>query len=311
MLSEGSIFRIAIVYSAKPRKGFYFIEPDESYPKKNLQAWTQGQTIESKYWFPCLDHPLVKFESEISVIVPLKFIAISNGKLLMSKVQRAEGISKKRNEEEKKKVFTWTEPNPHPAYLTSVVIGKFVERRETYNQDIELLCYVPEGKKNNAERSFEHTADMIRFFEEYFTKYPYSKYSQVTVEDFMYGGMENSSCTTLTIDTLHDKKAHPDYTSDHLVSHELAHQWFGDLVTCRDWQHIWLNEGFATYCEALYWEASRGIDEFQYYMTQTADDYFDEANVRYKRPIVTKIYKQQMICLTDIHMKRLGVLYIC
>ena len=147
MLSEGSIFRIAIVYSAKPRKGFYFIEPDKYYPKKNLQAWTQGQTIESKYWFPCLDHPLVKFESEISVIVPLKFIAISNGKLLMSKVQRVEGISKKRKEEEKKKVFTWTEPNPHPAYLTSVVIGKFVERREMYNHCIELLCYVPEGKK--------------------------------------------------------------------------------------------------------------------------------------------------------------------
>src|SRR6476646_10652158 len=85
ILSEGSIFRIAIVYSAKPRKGFYFIEPDKYYPKKNLQAWTQGQTIESKYWFPCLDHPLVKFESEISVIVPLGFIDISNGKLLMSK----------------------------------------------------------------------------------------------------------------------------------------------------------------------------------------------------------------------------------
>ncbi len=294
MLSEGSVFRIAITYSAKPRRGFYFIEPDEYYPKKNLQAWTQGQTIESKYWFPCLDHPLVKFESEISVIVPLKFTAISNGKLLIAKVQRrirGESNTKKRKEE-KKKVFTWIEPNPHPAYLTSVVIGKFVERRETYNHDIELLYYVPESKKNDAERSFEHTAHMIKFFEEYFdTKYPYSKYSQVTVEDFMYGGMENSSCTTLTVDTLHDKKAHLDYTSDHLVSHELAHQWFGDLVTCRDWQHIWLNEGFATYCEALYWEDSKGLDEFQYYMIQTADDYFDEANSRYKRPIVTKIYK--------------------
>jgi aminopeptidase N len=149
MLSEGSVFRIAIVYSAKPRRGFYFIEPDEYYPKKNLQAWTQGQTIESKYWFPCLDHPLVKFESEISVIVPLKFIAISNGKLLLTKVQRrirGESNNKKRKEE-KKKVFIWTEPNPHPAYLTSVVIGKFVERRKTYNHDIEVLYYVPESKK--------------------------------------------------------------------------------------------------------------------------------------------------------------------
>src|SRR5205823_10332863 len=88
VLSEGIVFRIVIVYSAKPRKGFYFIEPDEHYPKKNLQAWTQGQAIDSKYWFPCLDHPLVKFESEISVIVPRKFIAISNGKLQVAKVHR-------------------------------------------------------------------------------------------------------------------------------------------------------------------------------------------------------------------------------
>jgi aminopeptidase N len=113
----------------------------------------------------------------------------------------------------------------------------------------------------------------------------------VAVQDFIYGGMENSSCTTLTLDTLHDKKAHVDFTSEYLVSHELAHQWFGDLVTCRDWQHIWLNEGFATYCEALYWEASRGVDEFQYYVMQTADDYFEEAGTRYARPIVTKVYK--------------------
>ena len=147
-------------------------------------------------------------------------------------------------------------------------------------------------KSKTAPRSFEHTPEIIRFFEEYLgTNYPYDKYSQVTVQDFVYGGMENSSCTTLTLDTLHDEKAHLDFTSDYLISHELAHQWFGDLVTCSDWQHIWLNEGFATYCEALYWEASRGKDEFQYYMMQTADDYFEEARTRYTRPIVTKVYK--------------------
>src|ERR687888_33899 len=295
LITEGVTFHINILYSAKPRKGFYFIEPDEYYPKKNLQAWTQGETVESKSWFPCIDHPMVKFESEISVAVPMNFIAISNGILQGVKVQRQiqSEVNDKNNKDIKKRVFTWIESNPHSAYLTSIVIGRFAEIRSTYYKEIKLAYYVPEDKKNDAARSFEHTADMIKFFEQYFdTKYPYSKYSQVTVEDFMYGGMENASCTTLTIDTLHDKKAHLDFTSDHLVSHELAHQWFGDLVTCRDWQHIWLNEGFATYCEALYWEASRGTDEFQYYIMQTADDYFDEANSRYKRPIVTKIYKQ-------------------
>jgi aminopeptidase N len=295
LITEGTAFHINIIYTAKPRKGFYFVEPDEHYPKKNLQAWTQGETIESKYWFPCINHPMVKFESEVSVAVPMNFIAISNGILQAIKVQkqRSKEVDGNSNKTNKKKVFTWVESNPHPAYLTSVVIGKFAEMRMMYNKDIKLLYYVPQDRKNDAARSFEHTADMIKFFEQYFgIKYPYSKYSQVTVEDFMYGGMENSSCTTLTVDALHDKKAHLDFTSDHLVSHELAHQWFGDLVTCRDWQHIWLNEGFATYCEALYWESSMGIDEFQYYIMQTADDYFDEASNRYKRPIATKTYKQ-------------------
>src|ERR671933_96882 len=294
LITEGTIFHINIIYSAKPRKGFYFVEPDEYYPNKNLQAWTQGETVESKYWFPCIDHPMVKFESEISVVVPMNFIAISNGILQGVKIQRQiqREANSRNNKYIKERIFTWIESIPHSAYLTSIVIGRFAEIRRTYNKEIKLLYYIPENKKNDAARSFEHTADMIEFFEQYFdTKYPYSKYSQVTVEDFMYGGMENASCTTLTIDTLHDKKAHLDFTSDHLVSHELAHQWFGDLVTCRDWQHIWLNEGFATYCEALYWEASRGTDEFQYYMMQTADDYFEEAGSRYVRPIVTKGYK--------------------
>ncbi len=274
-LKEGGSIELAIAYSAGPRKGFYFIAPDKHYQNKQPEAWTQGETTEAKYWFPCIDHPQVKFSSEISVTVPAGFTTISNGKLL------------KVEQRGKKQVYHWSESNPHPAYLTSVVIGKYAEIKEG-----NLYYYVPQERKQDAERSFDHTAEMIKFFENYLgTKYPYEKYSQVAVQDFVYGGMENSSCTTLTLDTLHDKKAHLDFTSDYLVSHELAHQWFGDLVTCRDWQHIWLNEGFATYCEALYWEASRGSDEFQYYVMQTADDYLEEAGSRYTRPIVTKVYK--------------------
>jgi aminopeptidase N len=274
-LKEGGKAEIAIAYSAKPRKGFYFIAPDKHYPGKQVEAWTQGETTEAKCWFPCIDHPQVKFSSDISVTVPAGTTAISNGKL--AKVEQ----------KGKKQVYHWSESNPHPAYLTSVVIGKYAESKEG-----NLYYYVPHDRKQDAARSFERTPEMVKFFEDYLgTKYPYEKYSQVAVQDFVYGGMENSSCTTLTLDTLHDKKAHVDFTSDYLVSHELAHQWFGDLVTCRDWQHIWLNEGFATYCESLYWEASRGADEFHYYVMQTADDYFEEAGARYMRSIVTKVYK--------------------
>ena len=276
-LKEEESIELVISYSGKPRKGFYFIGPDKHYPDKQVEAWTQGETTESKYWFPCIDHPQVKFSSEISVIVPAGFIAISNGKLL------------KVEQKNKKQVYHWsTELNRQPSYLVSIVIGRYLEIKEGNN----LYYYVPYDRKQDSGRSFEHTLEMVKFFEDCLgIKYPFEKYSQVTVQDFVYGGMENSSCTTLTLDTLHDRKAHVDFTSDHLVSHELAHQWFGDLVTCRDWQHIWLNEGFATYCEALYWEASRGNDEFQYYMMQTADDYFEEAGSRYVRPIVTKVYK--------------------
>src|SRR5215218_9771274 len=238
-LKERSKIELYISYTAKPRKGFYFVGPDKYYPEKHQEAWTQSETTEARYWFPCIDHPRVKFSSEISVIVPIGFTAISNGVLLEVENQN------------KKQIYHWSETNPHPSYLTSVVVGKYVEMKGGKN----LYYYVPPEKRQDAPRSFEHTPEIIRFYEEYLgTNYPYDKYSQVTVQDFVYGGMENTSCTTLTLDTLHDEKAHLDFTSDYLISHELAHQWFGDLVTCSDWQHIWLNEGFATYCEALYWE---------------------------------------------------------
>lgn len=292
VLKEGGSIELELEYTAKPRRGFYFVGPDKYYRDKDLQAWTQGEAVESKYWFPCQDHPQVKFTCDILVTVPSEFTVISNGVLLEASIAR----SAKARGDRKKMVYHWSQSNPQPAYLTSVVIGKFAETSESYatasKDGLPLKYYVPENRKADAPRTFEHTRDMLKFFEVYLgTKYPYAKYSQAAVEDFIFGGMENASCTTLTADTLHDKKAHLDFTSDHLVSHELAHQWFGDLVTCRDWQHVWINEGFATYCEALYWEHSKGPEEFSYYMMQIAEDYFEEASSRYLRPIVTKVYK--------------------
>ena len=277
-LVEDETVALTIGYDAKPRQGFYFVKPDSNYPNKQLQAWTQGEATQSKYWFPCFDHPGMKFTSEMIIEVPKEFVAVSNGKLVdVTKTDKAR--------------YHWKEEHSHPAYLISVVIGKYEEIKENYN-GIDLLYYVPEDKVDKAQLSFSNTINMMKFFEEYTgVKYPYDKYAQTTVDDFIYGGMENASATTLTMDTLHDKKAHLDFTSDHLVSHELAHQWFGDLVTCRDWQHIWLNESFATYFEALSWLHSKGEDEFNYYVMQLAEEYFDEASKRYKRPIVTNVYK--------------------
>lgn len=277
-VTEDETILLSIDYNAKPRQGFYFVKPDSNYPNKQVQAWTQGEATLSKYWFPCFDHPDMKFTCEMIIEVPLDFIAISNGKLVdVTKTDLAR--------------YHWKEDHPLPAYLTSVVIGKYEEIKENYN-GIDLYYYVPEDKVDKAPLSFSNTRNMIKFFEEYIgVKYPYDKYAQTVVEDFIYGGMENMSATTLTMDTLHDKKAHLDFTSDHLVSHELAHQWFGDLVTCRDWQHIWLNESFATYFEALSWLNSKGEDEFNYYIMQLAEEYFEETEKRYKRPIVTNVYK--------------------
>nr|MBA3286366.1 M1 family metallopeptidase [Nitrosopumilus sp.] len=238
--------------------------------------------LESRYWFPCLDLPLVKFSLEVEIVVPDGFIAISNG-ILSAKTKETNDLTS----------WRYIEKNPIPAYLVSVVIGKFSEAESKYGP-VSLYYYWPnEIQMGDAMLTFSETPQMLKFFEDYFgTKFPYQKYSQAAVDDFEFGGMENSSCTTLTSVVLHDKKTSVDYKNDlFLVCHEIAHQWFGDLVTCRDWPHLWLNEGFATYCELLYWESTRGIDEFHYNLIEFSDKYFEEAKDSYKRPIVTKTYK--------------------
>jgi Peptidase M1 N-terminal domain/Peptidase family M1 domain len=152
---------------------------------------TQGQALESKYWFPCLDDPQVKFPREIQVSVPDNdFIVISNGVLA-----NKEGDT-----------WFWKEPNPTPAYLTSVVIGRFVQETQEYHSSngmsdqhniISLSHYWPKDiPKENAMLTFAYTPDMMRFFEEFFgVKYPYKKYAQVAVEQFEFAGMENTNCT--------------------------------------------------------------------------------------------------------------------
>ncbi len=294
LFRSGSAIDIKITYSTgyseiessqgfhSPKNGFHFIakhEQDKKIPA--YQAWTQGQATESPYWFPCIDSPQIKFTLDIEVASPSEFMVISNG------------ILKSKETENDITIWKFMEINPIPSYLVSVVIGRF-SVAESNNNNLPLYYYWPEEiNKEDAMLSFSETPQMINFFEEYFdTKFPFQKYSQSAVDNFEFGGMENSSCTTLTRNVLHDKITSIDYHNDiFLIAHELAHQWFGDMVTCKDWSHLWLNEGFATYCELLYWEKTRGVDEFHYNLVKNTDRYFEEANEQYYRPIVTKLYK--------------------
>jgi aminopeptidase N len=273
-------FEVRISYSVtNPQKGLFIITPDEHYPNKPYQAWTQGESEDNRYWLPVYDYPNMKCTSELSLIVPKEQFVVSNGVLV-----------KEEEVDQKRKRYHWLMDQPHSTYLISFCAGEFDVLKEEWD-GIPLLYVVPKGRASDAPRSFSKTRDMMSFFSEFTgVKYPYKKYAQTCVYDFTYGGMENITATTLTERTLHDEIAHLDFSSDPLVAHELAHQWFGDLVTCRDWSHIWLNESFATFFQALYLRRDKGVEEFYYDLVTKLDSYLEEASKRYVRPISTKFY---------------------
>src|SRR5437870_13887008 len=142
-MKEGSRIELAIAYTAKPRHVFSFVTHDKHYPDKHLEAWTQGEATQAKYWFPCIDHPQVKFTSEISVTVQSGFTAISNGRL--HKVEQRG----------KKQVYHWSESNPHPAYLASIVVRKYAAIKER-----SLQYYAPPERKQDEPRPCDHTREM-------------------------------------------------------------------------------------------------------------------------------------------------------
>ncbi|MCL4326041.1 MAG: HEAT repeat domain-containing protein [Candidatus Thermoplasmatota archaeon] len=296
-LDSGEEYKLTVSYNTVPRKGLYFITPDKDHPDKKYQVWSQGEDEDSRYWFPCIDYPGIKFTTEVVIGVKKPYIVISNG-VLKEKYESPDGLT----------WFDWVEDTKHSAYLTSIAVGDFVEIKDKW-EDVDLYYYVPAERVNDADRTFKNTKDMLTFFSNFTgIRYPYKKYSQVTVSDFIFGGMENISSTTLTDVTLHDEKAELNYKSEPLIAHELAHQWAGDLVTCKNWYHAWLNEGFATYFELLYEEHLLGKDEFTMYLLNNIAAYMEESST-YMRPIVQRVYSEP-IELFDRHTYQKGSLVL-
>ncbi|HEY9697290.1 MAG TPA: M1 family metallopeptidase [Trichocoleus sp.] len=291
----GQPITLAIGYQVeKPQRGLYFIAPTPYYPKKSIQVWTQGEDEDSRFWFPCFDYPGQLSTSEIRVRVPKPYIALSNGELIETQ------------EAGNDKLYHWYQKQIHPTYLMTLAVGDFAELRDEWRGK-PVTYYVEKGREADARRTMGKTPQMIEFFSQTFGyDYAFPKYAQVCVEDFIFGGMENTSTTLLTDRCLLDERAALDNrNAESLVAHELAHQWFGDLVVIKHWSHAWIKEGMATYSEVLWTNHEYGADEAAYYRLEAARNYFSEDASRYRRPIVTHIYREA-IELYDRHLYEKG-----
>lgn len=261
-------------------RGLRFIKPNEENPNKPMQIWSQGETEYNRYWFPSYDSPNDFRTSELKATVDKKYFVVSNGKL-MSKKENSDGTV----------TFHWKMDIPYSNYLTSIVVGEYAEIKNGEYQGIPIYAYGYKNEQKEVAATTKNIVDMVKFFSEITgVKYPYPKYSQAMVEDFG-GGMENISATTQIEEMIHDERTLIDQDSDSLQAHELAHQWFGDYVTTREWGQIWLNESFATYFDALYHEKSKGHEDFLYNNVRgNQNNYFGSWNQGDRRPIVTKNY---------------------
>lgn len=261
-------------------RGLTFIKPTPADPTRPRQIWSQGESEYNHYWFPCYDHPNDFATSELIATVEKPLIVISNGRLVATK-DNADGT----------RTFHWKIDQPHASYLTSIVVGEYAPVETSY-AGVPIFTYVYPSEVEPGKITAARLGEMVKFFSEKTgLKYPYAKYAQTVTRDFG-GGMENISATTQTDQMVHDARTELDQTSDSLQSHELAHQWFGDYVTCRSWADIWLNESFATYFQALWDEHSLGHDDFLYRDVKgNQDQYYTAWKNNQRRPIVTKNYR--------------------
>ncbi|TME66925.1 MAG: M1 family metallopeptidase [Chloroflexi bacterium] len=288
----GEEFTIDIQYHAKPRTGLHFIKPAPEDPTRPVQAWTFGQPRYHSYWFPCHDAPNDRATTEIIVTVPAHFLTVANGNLISV------------TDQGETKTHHWRHDIPHAAYLISLVVSDFAVVEDSYNGK-PVNYYVRPDRKDDARYYMGKTPEMMRFFAEYTdVDYPYDKYAQTVVEIYI-GAMEHTTATTHSFSLLMDERASLDFDLVPVVAHELAHQWFGDLVTCRDWPNGWLNEGFATYFEELWNEHDLGTDYFKQSMLNLKKGYLDEDG-EYRRPIVYNVYHNDGFELFDGHMYNKG-----
>ncbi|MEP7168861.1 MAG: M1 family aminopeptidase [Bacteroidota bacterium] len=268
-------------------KGLYFINPDGKEKDKPKQIWTQGETQSNSVWFPTIDSPNERMTQEIYITVDSSFTTLSNGLLISSFLNAREGT----------RTDYWRQTIPAAPYLTMMAISNFKIVKDKWRNK-EVNYYVDPDYEKYAKLIFGNTPEMIEFFS---TKlgvdFAWEKYSQVVVHDYVSGAMENASATLHGEFLQRDDRALLDATNEDVISHELFHQWFGDLVTCESWSNIPLNESFATYGEYLWNENKYGRDAADYGLMNDLSEYL--SRTRGNDPDLVRYYYDEREELFD------------
>lgn len=273
--NEDEEFELFIDYTASPAKtggsdairsnqGLFFINPKGEDPKKPQQIWTQGETEWNSRWFPTIDKPNERCTQEMYLTVQDKYTTLSNG-LLISSTKNSDGT----------RTDYWRMDQPHAPYLFMLAVGEYAVVKDKW-KDVIVDYYVEPKFKNSAKAIFSNTVEMIDFFSKKLgVKYPWPKYSQIVVRDYVSGAMENTTGVIYGEFVQRDKYELVDNNNEEIVAHELFHHWFGDYVTCESWANLTMNEGFATYSEYLWFEHKYGKDYADYHLLNNKTVYLN------------------------------------
>lgn len=295
-------FYVEINYTAKPNelpkggstaitedKGLYFINPDGSDLTKPRQVWTQGETEASSCWFPTIDATNERCTQEMYITADTSLTILTNGEMIYAKANSGGTRTE-----------YWKMDLPHAPYLFMMAVGKFavvedkMKESKLFNwKDFEVKYYVDPEYKPFAKSIFGNTPEMIEFFSTKLgVQYPWNKYSQIVVHDYVSGAMENTTASVFMEALQIDDRELLDKNWDYIIAHELFHHWFGDLATCESWANLPLNESFANYSEYLWSEYKFGADEAYLHAESEAKEYFEEAKTK-QVPLIRFRYKDR------------------
>jgi len=282
--TRNEYYTVTIKYTAKPNapkelergdaRGLYFINPLGEIPSQMPQIWTQGETESSSVWFPTIDSPNAKTSQEIFITVEDKYRTLSNG-VFVSGVQNIDGT----------RTDHWKQEQIHAPYLFMIAVGEFKIVKDSYTKKdgstIDVHYYVEPQWEQYARTIFGETPNMLRYFSELLgVEYPWDKYHQIVVREYVSGAMENTGAVVFGDFVYRTDRESIDENSDAIIAHELFHHWFGDLVTCESWSNLALNEAFANYAQYLWDEYKYGKDQADLNADEQAQRYIQQGKMQ-------------------------------